>query len=1208
MLTLQRASAGSGKTYTLARTFIRLLISITDENGKRRLRKPEEFPDAVSHILAITFTNKATAEMKERIIIRLADLAGRNSAPTTAYLNDFMKEFGATEEEIRIAAKHALISLLNNYSFFQISTIDSFFQTVLRTFTYEVELNDSFQVELDSDFLIHSGIDITIRQIREQTADPETIYWIKELMEEALVEGSQWNLHSSSKKNSVRNSLSSVVRQLEKEDFKRHRKDFYDYFRQFPDYSKTVETYRKYACSDVDQALATAKHMADRVKITFESYDIPLSEGMQYLEGHINKILSHTNIFSPPQFKHESNRDKIAINPLKVLAANSKNKKSASPSLIQELASRVLEFYQAIDSLKKTQASDKFLLWQIYKPTLPFPALMNRVRANVLSFLKENNLVELSDTNTLLAKVIGDDDTPFIYERLGTRLEHFLIDEFQDTSGLQWENLKPLVAESLSRDRENLIIGDAKQSIYRFRNADPSLITSQVPYQFRHFSLCEAGNSLTENTNHRSLRRIVEFNNLFFLLLADYLDRADATLGIPVDQPEWSLRNLYSNVVQYPAKREDLGYVEINLIRNNSQKETDTDDIPDKYHFIAPLIESLLQRGYRQNEIAILVDKNSQGKEIIAHLVKYNSSLQSTQTRIDFISDESLQLGISRAVRIVISTLEMLALVSLPDSPTTSSQATEKSESSKKINGTDVTSMFAFFSATHPELDPGESIQKFLEVADHRQPLEEMLLNMYSISLPALVEAITATFVPKTLRESDAPFLAALQDAVLDYCSSYSPDIISFLGWWGEKGEKLSISSPEGTDAVSIMTIHKSKGLEFKCVILPEFNLTFGRTTQGRKPEYIWVKPDLDLQDNIPLPPIFPVKIDHKIMPFSPLRNQYISNLFSYTMDTLNQAYVAFTRAAEELYVFANIPAPSKKKPQKTKTGIDDQNEKNFSFDKRSSGSIISDLLHPQYLEKEARKAKKYLSEEERLRLANTEFIDYFEDEQTGNIQITFGVPVDLAALDEIKKEKKKGKVNDNSSSITPIVKIADSYSPQNNNLTFHYISRPGDSSSASTLDTSEVSDPRSRGNMLHEILENVATIDDLPVAVKRKRISGELTLEAAEKIEIHLRELISQPNIISWFDDSWQLLRERPILTRERKWCPDRVMISHDRKKAIVVDYKFGSVDKTVYEKSHAGYRRQVKNYCRQLEKALGIKNVEGFLWYAARNVVEKV
>ena len=1195
MLLLQRASAGSGKTYTLAKTFIRLLISVPDSEGRLRLRSPEETGDAASHILAITFTNKATAEMKNRIIGKLADLAGRRSGDKTDYLADFMNEFGVSEKKIREVSAAALEAILNDYSNFQISTIDSFFQSVLRTFASEVDLNDSYQVELDSAYLSAMGIDLTMRSVNDGTADPQTMYWIGRLMQREAEKGNSWNMFlrpsAQSRRKTLRGTITSIVGQMQREEFKRNKNDFDSYFLEYPDYDQTVETFRRLIETPVVSAFGQARDAALGVSHVFAGYGLdPKGDGMGNLASHLAKTTGHSDPLSEIGVKYEGNMAKVQSDRSAALSAAARKRKLPH-DVVEAIGCSVAAFYDSLHAWLSMLETPEVALWQIYQPTLPFPALMHKVRENVQSFLRENNMVELADTNTMLSRVIGDDDAPFIYERIGSRLDHYLIDEFQETSALQWENLSPLLNESVGRAFDSLIIGDAKQSIYRFRNADPSLISTKVP---SGFSLGEGqirGNTREENTNHRSMRRIVEFNNYFFSLAAAHLDRANGLAGIsaPDFAGGYSLSALYDNVVQFPRSRDDSGYVEVNFL-DDDKDDTDGEG---EFEYIGPLIDSLLDRGYRQADIAILVERNSMGQQVIDHLISYNSRPDACR-RIDFLSDESLQLGISKAVRIVTTTLEMVALASLPDEESDAESTGEEDGgdgkfAKKRVSRADICALFSYFAANHPDLDPLECVDRYCSDPELRRPVKEMLATMHAVTLPALTEAIIDRFVTEDLKRSDAPFLAAFQDCLLDYCHSYPADVASFLGWWKEKGSKLTITSPEGADAVSVMTVHKSKGLEFKCVILPQFNTLFGKTvSRGTdSPSYLWLPPMLSVEGCAPLPPVFPVLIDHKRMPKSPLRKAYLDNLYGETMDKLNLAYVAFTRAVDELYIFTKLPAPAKKKGLEGALALGD--------DARRCGEMLLGFLHPEGSFGLPQTESRLASAEMEDSMLRRELIGVDSISMPGGLRIYYGekrtVP-DVGAGEDADG--------------ADIVNVG-AYSPNSRSLILQYKSRPS-AFDEDDIESESGYNARKRGNLLHDILSDVDTSADLETAVMKRVVGGELTPEAAAEIEKTLRECISRPEVKSWFDGSMRSVRERSILVSGQEWRPDRVMVDRAEGRGIVIDYKFGSVTEEVYRKKRDTYRRQVARYMRLLGEALSLRYVEGWVWYIGRGEIEKV
>lgn len=1132
MLQLQRASAGSGKTYTLAKKFIWFLIAIKCGRKKWRLRTPAEIADGLPRILAITFTNKATNEMKQRIVEKLADLAKADGSmklstqetDAIAYLNEFAKELSTDTTTVGKTCREALSVLLNEYSDFKVSTIDSFFQTILRTFAYESNLNDTYQVEIDSDYIATAAIDSTLDDINNLKGESRASFWINELIKEEADAGkTSWNIfQKSGHRDSLYSRLRRYVMKLENEDFKEIRSKLDDYFDNTDGHDPLIKAYianRDSIQEPLRNFLSTAKKEARRLTSLFRKAGLNIAaDGHRYLKGHIEKLgklrfnqTVKTNIFSPLS---PGGKDSIL-------------KKGISCGNVEELTATATRMYEAYASWKELREKPQWKHWALYAPQIPYLGLIGEARRKMREFLENNNTIQLGETNSMLRRIIGKDDTTFIYERLGSSINHYLIDEFQDTSSMQWENLYPLLWESDSRGEDNLIIGDAKQSIYRFRNADPSLITGKVPDAFpRHI---EAGMSKTDNTNWRSDRTVVEFNNFFFhFLVNDILD--DASQGT-ID-----FINLYSNVAQYASHRERKGYVEINFLTPDAAPSGDYPAMEDSGNdrlskeeimkanamkHIGPLVSDLLKRGYRQRDIAFLVDTNDLGKEVITALVEYNAAMSPEERRIEFISEESLLVSSAESVGIIINVLE------------------------KMTSRSDIRSGYSFYSLQHPEMTAAEQIKGFMEENSPSDAINDMLGEMQTVALPALVEAITEKFVPRDMRRSQAVFISALQDMVLEYTDRYAADISSFLSWWKSKGVTRSISSPEGTDAVQIMTVHKSKGLEFKCVILPFSDASFIPTQ--KKTEWKWVKPAGCLSDS-GLPPYLPVETTSAL---KDTEHEKVWTQFHdlHMMDKLNSTYVAFTRAVDELYIFT--ARPEKENSMKL-GGLLYSICGNADVRIAGESSDISELLLPPGMVEWNNLAGK----------------------------MTFGTPPAV----RINTDKKRNGMCRQ--------RVVEEYGVDSSPSVLKYVE--GDDNGGSTLPEASDTDPRSEGNLLHAIMERVKVASDLPNAVTSLRMNGMITSAQAKNWQEMLEKAISGQLACGWFHPSWKVMTERSVLSHHGKDPrPDRIMISPDRQSAVIVDYKFGAIPT---DNSHI---RQVRGYMTAFKEATGIYNVSGFVWY---------
>lgn len=1138
MFYLQRASAGSGKTYALAKKYIWYLIAVR-VNGRWRLRTSREIADGLPRILAITFTNKATAEMKQRIVDKLAALAKADGKERvdparlrkTDYLKDFYEElsgekipegfpFESAPLACRIgeAARTALSGLLNEYSDFKVSTIDSFFQTVLRTFAYEANLNDTYQVEIDSDYVANAAIDMTLDSLNDARERSAAAYWIGEIVRGRASEGRQgWNVfQKSNTATSVYSSLRQAMRNLESEDFKEIREELDSFFNSEESARGFIDSYRKLRDAMERPLLKAAEEAAAasrELEKGFAAHGLDLkTHGHRFLAGHIEKLRkldpkSTTAPFSP----YDITGGKPLFN---------KKSGASDPGGLTGIA---VKMYGAYDRFLKIKESPEWKHWRAYAPLLPYLGLIGETRRRMQEFLDSNNTIQLGETNSMLRRIIGDDDAPFVYERMGGTINHYLIDEFQDTSRLQWENIYPLLSESDSRGEDNLVIGDAKQSIYRFRNADPTLITHDVPERFPDGIF--SGTAREENTNWRSSRRIVEFNNFFFSRLIG--DSASLSKGV-VD-----FGNIYSNVVQFPRREDETGYIDVTFLPPSPKEgKGNDDDTADSEALsrVAPLVGRLLDRGYAPKEIAVLVESNQQGKDVIESFVAYNSSLPAGERPIEFISEESLLISSAESVGIIINVLDHIHRLSM-DSEVFSAVAGDR------VRWETVRANFSFYALWNSGKTPAEQVMGFMEEGSPDDAISAMLAEMQSTALPALVEAIVERFVPGRLRRDEAVFIAGLQDLVLEFVERYPADTGLFLQWWRLKGAGRSISSPEGTDAVQVMTIHKSKGLEFGCVIVP---FATGTLVPKMRSEWRWVSPAGCLS-GYGLPSYIPVETKSSL---AGTEHEHLWNSYSdlYMLDMLNKYYVAFTRAKHELYVFSQESARMPKE----------------SLTKFMKGILFS-------------------ADDARI-----------SDDGTN---VVFGQPLDPAQEGEASGSTPEGEL------------VVEEYRVNSSPGFLHYVE--GDDEAGTSLSSfdDDGEDPRSEGSLLHWVMENIETADDIPLAFARLKMRGLADDTTIDRWREMISEKIGAPGVREWFAPGWRVLNERPVfVSRSKSVRPDRVMVSPGGDWAVIVDYKFGEV------RGDGSYERQVEQYVGDFSEASGIKDVRGYIWYVAHDKIVEV
>lgn len=1182
MLDLQRASAGSGKTHSLAKKFIWYYITMVDEDSPsrgRRLRHIEEIADSLSHILAITFTNKATNEMQMRIVERLFKLAYPDGSDDD-YMADFSKALKEAPEKISRVSRYALHVLLSNYSDFNVSTIDAFFQRVLRTFTYESDISDSYQVELNGEYLSHVGVDDTLDEV-DNNPESDAAVWIQDIMTST---DSGWNIFLKKDTTATYKSLLKNVERLDNEEYKKIRPELEAYFAAHPDFHRIYEDLKKSCEGDVRKAWNMMCKSARKLKGILPDYMIGLNgnSSLSWPEKGVKRCLD-TQWDTAPEEEvptYEQMQEKVS-------------KKLTDMDLFDKISAAYKTLYDDYRLWTDLRQTDRFRHWKLYKDNMPFMGLLEILDRKRRDYLIDNNAIELSETSVLLRSIIGtENDAPFIYERLGTRLNHFLIDEFQDTSLLQWENLQPLLDESMSNSHDNLIIGDVKQSIYRFRNARPELISTEVPKYYTGKYPDDVrilGDDPSENTNWRSRLGIVQFNNAFFRWFSRELSPDIAAL--------------YDGVVQTPHFRDPEGYVEVRFCRTTSSKEAKAVDRPQE---TVKLIVDLMQRGFAFEDIAVLVDTNEHGTKIIEAILAHNREARELGEReIEFVSEQSLKISSALSVRVIEAVLRSVA---------NGANAAIQPEESRARKGVgkwnDMECAFRFFDITNGAAGGSiaERLDAFINSGGDVSRLRDMLAKMPAMTLPAMVEAAVAEFVNEETRLREAGFIAAFQDLVLEYCDSHPTDVASFLRWWDVRREKASIASPEDVKAIKIMTVHKSKGLEFACVIVPyEDAVITDHVPPEHRREWTWVKPAPVFDPSLELPPYLPVELTDDLE--GTIHEKRLHEYYELLRkDDLNKSYVAYTRATDELYIFTPTVTKREKDGTLKKQTMGDYLYRFMTgYDGLGLDSEFGAVFVPPvgavseteegYLAigercedfaalKEKRKKEKEAKEEQRKA----------ESEKSGFVlkrERNKKVSLPAGAFDSVVPAAKlKFRLSDIASWSPDKKDDADDADGEANLF-------PEEESPLESLDKN----PRSEGNLKHAILQNVGIAGDLDLAIRVVQASGLLLDDEAREYRIQLARALDEQKARHWFDGSAQVINERPILNGTDKLRrPDRVMLFPDGS-VEVVDYKFGKVPESLTK-----YNNQVFGYVNALRKSGCFKNVKGYLWFVNESRVFNV
>ena len=788
MIQILKASAGSGKTYNLAREYIRLLLTKKDLQAYR-------------HILAVTFTNKATDEMKRRILDELFTLATKPQ--DSPYFEDFVTSVFPDAEALRKRASSQLGGILHDYSSFAVSTIDKFFQQTLRAFSREIGQFASYQVELDKAALVEESVDRILDGLTED--DRGLLGWLTENVKAGLESGSRFNLEPPLKdmaKNLKSPDHADAVRRYGIDEDAAYAKD----------HLKEIQQ----GCAALSDAyVKDVSAAAQAVLDVLEAHGVdPAESNRGFLKGLYGfRDLGPRDAVGMPT---DSFLDKAPDSSKWFAKAKDKYRVELEGSL-----EGPLNAFCALFGDRYRQYRTACLIGgQAY--TLGIAAELRKAFDEVQ---KEKNVLSIDDSNTILKGIIDGSDAPFVYEKLGVRFEDFLLDEFQDTSTIQWENFRPLLLNSEAGGFDNLVVGDVKQSIYRWRGSDWHLLDAGVKADFRQ------GAEKVLDGNYRTCKAIVQFNNAFFPYAAAQLD---GLLGGD------EISRIYHDVDQQVCFKDPAeGSVDVRFAEDY---DAEMDEI------VASVREVIAAEG-KFGDIAILVRGNQEGSEIAARLVSEG---------IPVVSDDSLFVKSSVTVRRLVS---QLSLVDAPDT-----------EGRPSVAGFLARSMD-------------------IRIPDHYYSLTDLAESL----LRDLRDADPDTF------EAEVPYIQSFMDYLLDWTASHGNDLSAFLREWADAEPK--IASPETGTAVRVMTVHKSKGLEFPYVIFP-----FAEKVTLYKGSSYWCRPDVD---GTPLAD-FADGVDHV-----ELSGASESTLFAEDyrrertlqyIDNINVFYVALTRAKYGLKVIAKTP------------------------------------------------------------------------------------------------------------------------------------------------------------------------------------------------------------------------------------------------------------------------------------------------------------
>lgn len=1071
-LLVYKASAGSGKTFTLAVEYIKHLILN---------------PRAYRQILAVTFTNKATAEMKERILQQLYGIWVSDPA-SEPYLNRIREDLqwkNLSEDDIRLAAGTALQYMLHDYSRFRVETIDSFFQSVMRNLARELELSPNLNIELNNTEVLSDAVDSLIEKL---TPSSPVLAWLLDYINERIADDKRWNVSNEIKRFGWNIFDESYIEQGEG-------------LRQQLKAPNTIKLYRNELREMETEALEQMKGFYDQFIGELEAYALTPED----LKGGARGIGSYFRKLRDGRLSDKDTVNATLKNSLDD-AKNWATKTSAQKNEIIRLAeTSLLPLLQDAETFRprnnKIVNSCRLSLQHLNKLQL-----LAHIDEEVRELNREHNRFLLSDTNALLHNLVRDGDSSFVFEKIGANIRNVMIDEFQDTSRMQWDNFKILLLEGLSQGADSLIVGDVKQSIYRWRNGDWGILNAlgtkdaSFPFPVRVETL---------KTNRRSETNVIRFNNNLFTAAVEYLNMLHLK---ELQEDCHPLQRAYADVAQESPRTEAKGYIKATFLE------------PDEEHDYTELtilslgeeVQRLLEAGVKLNDITILVRKNKNIPPIADYFDK--------TMHLSVVSDEAFRLDASQAICMLIDALRYL---SNPEDKVACASLMMNYESGIKKQGGDWDSLLT----AKPEEALPEAFVTGMETL-RLMPLYELLEELFSL------------FEMKRIEEQDA-YLFSFFDAVTEYLQNNSSDLDAFIRYWNETLCNKTIPSGE-MDGIRILSIHKSKGLEFHTVLIPYCDWKLENETNN---QLIWCSPT-----EAPFSTLDIVPVNYSsTMAESVYRQNYLDERLQLWVDNLNLLYVAFTRAGKNLIFWC-------KKGQK---------------------GTMSELLANALPQVAAREGDENWDEKEPY--------------ENGEL-----CPSKYTGTDEHLPDPPKTSANRLAQKPDKLPVHMES---MRHDIEFRQSNRSADFIQG--VDEEE-SDNRfiNRGRLLHTLFSAIETEEDIDNAIDQLVFEGIIGKPETEK---SIRELthhaFSLLQVQDWYSGNWHLFNECDIIWQERGELhtrrPDRVMMRGNE--IVVIDFKFGKQNKK--------YNKQVQGYMQLLTRMGYLKeNIKGYLWYVEEDLIEKV
>ncbi len=1055
-----QASAGSGKTYTIIREYLGLCLLNKSATDNYRT------------ILAITFTNKAANEMKAKIIHQLKDIIeSDNPKPRTGMIKDLIDDLKINHITLKNNAELLFQKIIHDYSSFCISTIDSFVQKLSKSFAKDLNLPSQYNVSIDQDEFSEDVIDKIGEQIGKDNKYLTIV--LNDYLNHNFTEG---------KGLIIRNYLSKFVTDLLSESSyqKNETKKILD------------ENHYRETQKDIRNRI---KNSDDYIKKSVDAYDNILTEHGLNRDDCTSNLNNYIDKLRSGDYKLPSDTNQKIIDKEKPWYLKTKLQGIGQGEI--DSVSDALS--AALGGLRENIAT--FFFFKDQQGKLSFYALRAQFQAAIEDIISDEQLVHISEFNKRINQIMGDFSVPFIYERIGERFKHVFIDEFQDTSILQWQNLIPLIDNSLATDSMSMVVGDGKQSIYRFRSGEVEQIMNlpeiyQKPndpaFNTYENNLKANFNFTSLDNNYRSFSNIVNFNNDFFTKACDGLP--DKIRKVYIDNNPTYGKTV--SIVENPIHTEE-GLVQIELI----DKELGGHEV--YLDRIIELIGEIMQHGFSYKDITILVRSNANGCEIAKFL---------NDNGIPVISSESILLRTSNKVQLIVNTLKYLTF-----SKNTAFIGNViyywHAVHDKSFNG----NIDGLFDQVHNIAESKTSLELAIGLTDGQ--FKSLLSKSYSLF--DLCLGLARSFGIDTASD---PYLNYFMEEIHKWQASDKSGIERFLEYWDDNAEKLSIKT-SGADAVSIMSIHKSKGLEFNVVIYPYAITKIGRNNNSNS---IWLTPG-ELGIN-PIPNIGKIQVSINDN-FAELSLQskaiYEDEMNRLMLDDLNLLYVTFTRAKQRLYILA------------AKNG-----------DKSAVDSII----------------ERYLADKQGNPIST-------EDDGNTHIIYRFG-------------NSDSNKVDDHNNEADEIIVSDRQQSPSAD--WFDKIQVDPDPSMFWMSDDDKMQ-PREWGIMVHQILSEIHTIDDVDTSLAAYLADGTIDQDTANLLKDKFNQVATHELVKDAYCKDAIVKNECEILSKEFGIIrPDRYAELPD--KVYLIDYKTG--------KKEDGHKTQLQNYAAALRQIIN-KEIVAYLIY---------